>query len=262
MQPGPIFAARRLDEAIEYFDRMENIPAKIYLRACKDPLHVDLIGENLKTHDWKAMSKKLKERFPQLSISSATSVGAKPVGEQKQYCLLKSDPLGKNFIPTDYLAYYNLDFKKIIEFFNYNVSSVFGNIIKLEPVYPDSTKSFVNQTCFNRVYHVTVKENVESIEASGLRCKTGKRSGKYREFPKRVYVLGFDVKKYPKLKIIDICKEIASDIFDWDDIAIFECGQLPGEYFYEDTVLPLDYEGVKAMFCYVNIPPEKLKRIY
>lgn len=264
MQPGPIFAKRRFNEAVEYFDGIENIPETIQERMIESPLWVDAIEENLKTHDYRQMLKQLQQRWPTISLVQSTSLDSEG---GKEFTTISNVPdfsrpeSIKDYVKTLDLVKSN-EFQKIVEFFNYSISSVEGNTVQLEPIYPESVEKFINTKCHNVLFHVTTEDVAEKIVHLGLRCKNGatNKGGAYRAFPKRIYMLGYDFEKWKKQDIVaDILKKAVEVFHMRGPFVIFRCTGQPGMYYYRDTAVP---ECDNAFFTYVNIPPEKLKRIY
>lgn len=122
--------------------------------------------------------------------------------------------------------------------------------IYIEPVYPVNYNNYVNYDCHGIVYHITTKDNVNSILKSGLRMRNPEYNNSYRNFPGRIYLCAS-----PKFDDFEMLKSVADKVIEggWKNSAIIKITVRYAKInFYKDEIMNDDY----CFFTYHNIPPE------
>lgn len=154
----------------------------------------------------------------------------------------------------------NDKFKNILEFYNYFVTQIRGNIMIIaEPRYSERADQYIYGDCHGIVYHITYQDTADEIMKTGLRCKTGSsRKGFYREFPKRIYVVAIDPSsiKHSVQEVLEaLAYEITSTVKGMAALKInlFK-RHIP---FYKDTAMRDEI----SYFTYNNIPPECIEKV-
>lgn len=227
---------------------------------CGDP-----ILENLQTHDYQQLGKALQSEFggSWKKLSSGDSSKERIQWVAPLAALIQDD--------------FKDRVKDVADFYGYSVSDHGGSVIEFEPVYPESAGSYIRGECKGQVYHFCIRGErneegkvindsvADSIEWNGLRCKNGPTEKDdqgnlikpYRTFPKRIYVLAFEV---PGTNIEQEIKDrLWMKSLTWDEAAVFKINVRHLPYtFYRDTALDDDH----AFFTYNNIPPSLITRVH
>ena len=158
------------------------------------------------------------------------------------------------------LANKNDKFKNILEFYNYFVTQIRGNIMIIaEPRYSERADQYIYGNCHGIVYHITYQDAVDEIMKTGLRCKTGsRRKGFYREFPKRIYVVAIDpssINRSIQEMLEASAYEVTGTITGMTALKInlFK-RHIP---FYKDTAM----RNKISYFTYNSIPPECIEKV-
>ena len=247
---------QQYEKLVDYFGE-ENISERLVCDFISDH-NRDFVLENLQSHSYKALERRLQNVFYGYDISiqshpdeisdiSYTRIRINDISAKEFNALIKTK-----------------EFNNILQFFNYSVSSVDWNesgTIYIEPIYSESGAEFINDYCFGVVYHITSARLAKTIERTGIRCRCGERlpNGeimKYRNFPERVYVYAMIPDDFDMTTLKLAAKQLLPYTND-KDIAIFKC-YVNGENFYRDTAMPYD----SAYFTYTTIPPENIERIF
>lgn len=223
---------------------------------------IDYVLENLNTHDSDTFLRKLKEHFHQFRIMEFRTTD-----REKRYIKLTIyDSEGES---AEHFAN-SKRFVDFCNFFGYTISKVLQGTencaVKLEPRFAESANDLVYNKCFGKIYHITSKSNAEKILKSGLRV----RSGKYRDFPNRIYFVAIP----PKKQSIETREEIvdAIDLYiPYAEVLSGFCILKIDIYgtnlnFYMDSVSEddakyMDKENV-AVYTYNNIPPKFISVAY
>ena len=211
------------DEQIEYFydnyGRKHGLPASVY---DAKTTHNDWIVENLKSHDYSIVIKRLKK----LLGTSILNIDADILSEKYTNARIIRISLNKN------CDIFNIDSEKtfklkkcelsdklynVLNFHNYYITLIYTyeyeNVIILEPKYTEESTNFVKENRY--IYHITNKNNLKNIIKKGLRPKAKKNNSEelYRYFIDRVYftVHSANIKQDLTRVITDLGYNIYSD---------------------------------------------------
>lgn len=215
------------NKLLEVFDEL---PKEFY----KEPFK-DYILENLKTYDKNIVQNALTKYFGITDFIDHTN---------------------KNDNRTAFIFKFDKDITELdnmLKFYGWNISDINeDNYILVVPTYTMSKTSYVRNECFNWVYHICLKRDLQSILKSGLRCKTGKSYlPKYREFPKRIYCIATSPKEAVKA-IKDTFDEITKNKGDYSQFALIKLKST--NEFYSDDCL----KSENAIFTYNSIPAKDI----
>lgn len=152
-----------VNQAYEYFG--DNVPENLI-----DIIHddIDYILENLNTHDYKLLIKKLQQNFKDY-ISEADIIYDKGETDKNSFYLKILD---KSILDNE-------EFLKLFEFFNYRIREIRNDYIIVEPIYSKRI-----DTTSPVLYHFTTTNKLDSILRNGLRPKRSK----YANTLERVYL--------------------------------------------------------------------------
>ena len=101
--------------------------------------------------------------------------------------------------------YKEKEFKYVLSKFNYSFSAIEKNFknntfnILIEPIYPEVANDKIKLHYGKYAYHITSKENYETIKRTGLRTKTNFAN---REYDPRIYFIATDNDVKSKIKSI------------------------------------------------------------
>lgn len=210
----------------------------------------DYILENLNTHDYKLLQKKLIEKFGD-DIIINSYIYDKDCTDKNSFIVITQN---KSFFE-------NKQFLQLLSFFNYTLREIkdienneYAGII--EPIFSDR----INLTGIYKIYHITKKNFVESILKNGLRV----RKPEYANVDKRIYLY---IPKDNKLKLDITLIEFLNKLFNnvvipsklgFIEIDLYKMIKDHNEpWLYKDTAMKFD----EAVFTLDNIPAKYLKEI-
>ena len=209
------------DEQIEFF--YNNYGAKTGLPASRYDLthdHNDWIIENLQSHDYKIVVKRLRKllgnnildvdtsrtsekhtnaRIIRISINKDIDIFND--NSQETFMLNNTDLSNKI---QDILRFHNY-YITLLYFYTYNI------VLILEPKQTDNATNFVKNNKY--VYHITHKNNINDILRKGLRPKVKKNDDqeRYRYYTERLFLISESDKLKKDLQ------QVISDLNLWDD---------------------------------------------
>ena len=204
------------DQANYYYD---NLYSDFHERSYSG--HTFMIEESLKSHSIESVVKKLYKVLPsEYDINIESKSGVDKSGLITITVPLNNELVNRFSLHTCYLKSSKLSDKvyDIIDFMLYNVTYVELNesnykyTIYIEPVYTKNVEDLVKKNG-NIVYHVTHKNNLNSVLKSGLRPKVGKTPYEdtdkgYRYFPERLFVVNNSKNIKTDLKQIILDKQL------------------------------------------------------
>lgn len=237
------YKQKLLEDMNEFFDN--EIPSHIREKLEKEDF-VDYVLENLQTHDYKLLQKKLEKHF----------------GDKIEEFIDQEDKSGIFAIRvTDERLYQDNKFIDLLNFFNYFLRERNGFRYVIEPIYSNNMDEWVYKNCNGIVYHFTDKETGEKILKSGLRIK-GRTHSDF-SYPKRIYLYapGFYLNADNRDKWMNFAKEIVNPFlvrrFGLSVLKIdLNRAKKTNISFYRDTAM-----GPDAVFTYNNIPKECITEI-
>ena len=153
------------------------------------------------------------------------------------------DCIEEKFYAGNYMNDYVFEFLKSQENGTFN--------ILIEPIYPEIANDKIKLHYGKYVYHVTSKENYESIKRTGLRTKTNFANRKYDP---RIYFIATDNDVKSKIK------SVIDSVYDGDE---YKCVilkiELPvkGINVYKDESRKDSY----SYFTYTTIPASLIKAV-
>jgi len=255
------------NEIVEYYGN--NIPDN-YIKLYENCNLLDFtyLNENLQTHDYKKLQNKLLEEYGDNIETFQDYEGSDNI--KSFYIILKNQKSKYNLETSKFdnplLSIKNISkntkevekFFSLLDFFNYRYSN-WERIdnkyaLYIEPIYSEDASDYFNK-CHRQAYHFTFKDNVDKILKTGLRIK----SGKYREFPNRIYLWAPENNKLDKDKVLDFIKKI----FYINNISLNNVGIIKVDLYntnypiYRDTAM----KDKEALFVYNNIPANLCKEI-
>lgn len=227
-----------LENMNEFFNN--EIPGNI-IKEFEQNGYVDYVRENLQTHDYKLLQKKLEQYF----------------GDKIEEFIDQTDESGIFAIRVnDEYLYRDETFINLLNFFNYFLRERNGFRYVIEPIYSKNMDEWVYKNCNGIVYHFTDKDTAKKILKSGLRIK-GRTHSDFA-YPKRIYLYapGF----YLNSNNVDEWMEFTKQIINPFMVKKFGLSVLKIDLnrvrksnisFYRDTAM-----GEDAIFTYNNIPKE------
>lgn len=231
-----------IDQAYEYFGG-DNIPDNIVdiVRSGKD-----YIIENLNSHDYKLLYKKLKQKFGD-TIEKYEVVYDKGETTKNMIRLYLND---FSIINTD-------EFESILSFFNYikrNVDKI-NNIVLLEPLY--SKKLLVASPI---LYHFTRRVYLNDIMKHGLKPQRKKYTGNKERLYLYQPLHNLNLKNDPN--VVDFIKHVFNKRIPSDLVVLrIEYHNMlmnnVEPFVYQDTAMDFD----EAVFTQHFIPAEFIKEV-
>jgi hypothetical protein len=203
------------DNQINYF--YEHYGERSRLPMCRyhiDNDHNDWIIENLQSHNYKIVINRLKNLLKNKITNIDTSLSEKRKNARivKIYLDKDCDIFNKDSQETFTLNDSELsnEINDILKFHNYYITLIYfyaySNVLILEPIQTENATDVVKQ--YNYVYHITHKDNIQSILKKGLRPKVKKSNedDRYRYYTDRIFLIlnTDDVKKDVKRVINDL----------------------------------------------------------
>ena len=214
----------------------------------------------IKSHNSDILTKKLKDTFEDIiEIENFKLINHENVNSLRIYIEKSKDILTDN------------RFVKLIELFNYFISKIEKRngieVILLEPVFGNNLDSYIENECEGIVYHITNKNNRESILKLGIRSKGYIDLSKkekinidlkndnnwYRKFPKRIYFIA-NGKNFRN----DIFQLMRDKNLTLDTMSIFKC-KIDRKYLslYNDPL----YESKNFCYGYGFMHPNQIEEI-
>lgn len=170
-----------------------NIPQNIENKFYKDSSK-DYVFEFLKSQDFTFLINELHNIYGEILLGyfeESDNV------KTPLFCIVVSEE-HKNI-------YKDENFKNVLEKFKYSFSAIEKNIknntfnILIEPIYPNTANDIIKLHYGKFAYHVTSKENYESIKRTGLRPKTNFNN---RNYDPRIYFIAANERVRDKIKSI------------------------------------------------------------
>lgn len=199
---------------------------------------IDYVWENLQSHDYKLLQKKILDKFSDIEFINQHD------DDKSIFILVYDDESLKD----------NEEFLNLLSFFNYKIRNIFkDNYDKcnyiIEPIFSKKMNDYVYDKCNGILYHITSKRNVDSILKKGLRIK----KVTYQNTPQRIYL--FAPGYYISNKNRDVWERQVRRIMpNMDNISILKIDlhkiNMSGINFYKDTAM----DGDEMIFTYTNIP--------
>lgn len=209
----------------------------------------DLITDNLQSHNVNLLDEKIKKFFGDRIVSTSAVKN-----DESEFGLL--------YVYTNDTTLKDDDnFLKLVNFFNYFITSSDETKIILESTYSDVMNDYINEKCNGIVYHICSPADTESILKNGLRAKRV-LTGSYRYFPNRVYLFSVE----PTKDFWEIVDKIASSLgYVNEPYNVIKVDLHRASRFfkvYSDVSYKTDSDGkLKFLFTYNTIPPSMLKKI-
>lgn len=227
-----------LENMNEFFNN--EIPENI-IKEFEQKGYIDYVWENLQTHDYKLLQKKLEQYF----------------GDKIEEFIDQVDESGIFAIRVnDEYLYRDETFINLLNFFNYFLRERNGFRYVIEPIYSKNMDEWVYKNCNGIIYHFTDKDTAEKILKSGLRIK-GRTHSSFA-YPKRIYLYapGFYLNSNNTKKWMEFAKQIINPFmvkkFGLSVLKIdLNRARKSNISFYRDTAM-----GEDAIFTYNNIPKE------
>lgn len=231
-----------------------NIPQNI-LERYDSGERKDFILENLQSHDWKKLVRSLQSEFGTDQIRVVRS-------SQGEKSFISLEVRGsKDFPVSNIISSFRLGkARDICNFYGYTLSGSTGNLVELEPEWPDTATSFIYGKCKGVAWHLCPEDVADSVLEKGLRCRnrdTDNSLKNIRNYPKRIFV--YAVPSFDRSKIQEGLEQLADTISDGeatlDDFQVIRI-DLPGTGlsgripFYWDEYT----EDGACCFTYTNIP--------
>lgn len=255
---------RKYSRLCEYFG---DVPIEIQNRFKSNPSGIYII-ENLQTHDSGLLIRKIQERFPQFEISDISFLSTERIKYVRIFVSYRGTDKNtvQEFINSKELV-------NLLDFFGYAKSKttedfrVMGNvgtILDIDPILTEyADKEYIRETCHNKLYHITLSENSNSIERNGLRVRKG--SG-YRDYPERVYLFAVPPKgkfNAHRREFKEAAVYFISDPYDYSDVDVtiyeVECGWMT---LYRDVASEETGIGLDCYFSYESISPKYIRKVW
>lgn len=256
----------RVENLQNYFGVIPENVQKAFIEDSKR----DLVLENLQSHDWKLLFKKLQDLYGKDQVIKAEPVDRKDKERSLQMIRVTVRGTPKRTLQDIEIDLKSGEGKHLLDFFNYSVSGYRGCWIELEPKFSESGSDYIYDTCMGVVWHLSPKEATESILRVGLRCRNRDRTSTGdRNYPSRIYVYATEPK--PKAQMKKELQKVADKLTGWDSDAddyedqlanmqVFRI-QLPRGFgkipFYRDTAMSDNH----SFFTYTNIPAACIKPV-
>lgn len=244
------------DEQIEFF--YNNYGVKTGLPASRYDLthdHNDWIIENLQSHDYKIVVKRLRKLLGNNILDVDTSRTSEKHTNARiiKISINKDiDIFNDNSQETFMLNNTDLSNKiqDILRFHNYYITLIYfytyNNVLILEPKQTDNATNFVKNNKY--VYHITHKNNVNDILRKGLRPKVKKNDveERYRYYTDRLFLISESDKLKKDLQ------RVISDLNLWNDYAILkiDISKLNITYWWDDA------SRGNTVYTVESIPPK------
>jgi hypothetical protein len=252
------------EQQINYFydnyGKKQGLPASNY---DLNTTHNDWIIENLMSHDYKIVVKRINKLLGSYILDVNTDrLSEKHTNARiirislNKACDIFNDDSEKTFKLN--VSKLSNEFYNIINFHNYYITLIYKydneNVIILEPKFTDNATDFVSDNKF--IYHITDKNNLNNILKKGLRPKAKKNYEDtiYRYFIDRIYftVHSNDVKYDLKNVIHDLGYSISSN--DYVLIKI-DTSKLNITFWWDDASYGT------TVYTYESIPPKFIEVI-
>lgn len=239
------YAKEDIVEQANVFYQFSGIPDNIY-NDIIDNKFPDIVKENLNSHDWKLLSKKLLKEFPKyfekVYIEGSEKDEKTPFG-----MLVKDESIIQGVIDDERV-------KAVLDFFNYfytQTSRFNKRVMLFEPKYSKKVNDLLKYSTI--AYHVTTnnKDNrVRSIKTHGLKPM----HGSYREYPDRIYMyIPYDEDPIDAIRFLISMKRI-----DKEEAYIFKIN-LDGWHgdLYNDSIV----DDGQCVFTYSSIPAKMIEDV-
>ena len=245
-----IIRRKYIEDVREYFNG--DIPECLIDRLNSDNFITDYILENLLSHDTEKLKNKIIDKFS----DKYNDIEFQTLTNTKEKYDVKGFALCSNHVDD---IYKDESFQNMIKFYGYYITDSTSTHLIIVPTYPENVSDFVYKTNKGILYHFTANEYADEILNKGLRCK----SGKYKEFPERIYLYSCGYKKIKDIPNIEKFINSVVNVYDKQryGLSIFKINlnKIPGSNieFYTDEQM----DEKEAVFTYNNIPKECITKI-
>lgn len=213
----------------------------------------DYIYETLKSHDILKLKEKIEKEFHDdivdiLIENKEDNYGTLYVKFNNKYL---GSLLGKKF----------KSFRKLVEFFGYNMNLLNDNYWMIDPDNPEKCNNECKRLFNYRLFHVAPKCYEESILRNGLRIKEKSKDG-YRKYPCRIQLKGSNPKdKQELLKFANQLKDGRKENDPkWKEAVIFMVDLRDTNFdIYRDHAYPKEEH---CYFIYNNVHPSDIRKLY
>lgn len=214
----------------------------------------NLIEEGLiKSHDASKYQEKIKELFNDVVFEETTNKSSKD-DVKSFFVIFTNDKEAQEFYNPS-KSELGQKILALSRFFNYKISEKVGSKVLVEPVYPKSADNLLYDN-HNICYHICLKNDVDKILSTGLRCKNNTR----RIIPSRIYLYcNYDILKSKK-DFTQFVKDLNLErhISEYALLKInFNTVHIDRYKFYQDDLMESDY----AIFTYNNIDKRLIKKV-
>ena len=213
------------------------------------------INENLQSHDYHKLQKTLLSYYGN-EINSFKLDTEKDTNVKAFYVIANGDFKMARQIAQELSE--QQQFKNILNFYNYYISSVWGSKIFIEPCYTKIKNDYIYNKCNGILWHLTDNEHVTSILRNGLKAKTPN----YRDYPSRIYVFATDTHNNDIRNNMNEVTEFVDELGIYDNLDEFTLLKINlsktqhNINFYEDTAM----QSTHVFYTYTNIPAEFIQK--
>jgi len=209
------------------------------------------INENLKSHDYHKLQHELLSVYGN-EIKSFED-GTKKDANIKSFDILVNGDF-KMARKIAKILSEEQQFKNMLNFYNYYISSVGNGRIFVEPSYTKIKNDYIYNKCNCILWHLTDNEHVKSILRNGLKARTAN----YRNYPSRIYVFATDTNNNDIRNNPNEVTEFIDELGIHDNLEEFTLLKIDLSKtqhnidFYEDTAM----QSTHVFYTYTNIPPQ------
>lgn len=248
---------KRRNSFLDKFYEGEECPKDVIEKA--KSISGDYMLEMLNSHSLDRLINRIKEeKFKEVRYvtrvghTNDMTLGNKEEPKDGISILVDNEEQGNSLIKDE-------NFNNIIEYFNYYVSLLYHDdyndywFVMLEPRYSKRIKD-IKKRNYGKAYHITTKENLESIKLRGLRVNN---NIKYRYYPERIYLILPNTSNQKEIK--ELIENVIT-IKRKEDFVVLEVNirNMNGN-FYEDVAMSTNKEHF--IYTYEDIPKELIKDI-
>ena len=248
---------KRRNSFLDKFYEGEECPKDVIEKA--KSISGDYMLEMLNSHSVDRLINRIKkEKFKEVRYvtrvghTNDITLGNKEEPKDGISILVDNEEQGNSLIKDE-------NFNNIIEYFNYYVSLLYHDdyndywFVMLEPRYSKRIKD-IKKRNYGKAYHITTKENLESIKLRGLRVNN---NIKYRYYPERIYLILPNTSNQKEIK--ELIENVIT-IKRKEDFVVLEVNirNMNGN-FYEDVAMSTTKEHF--IYTYEDIPKELIKDV-
>lgn len=214
------------------------------------------INENLQSHDYHKLQKALLSYYGN-EIKLFKPDTDKDTNVKAFYIIVNGDlKMARKIAQT---LSEQQQFKNILNFYNYYISSVWNGSIYVEPTYSKLKNDYIYHECNGILWHLTDNEHVESILRNGLKAKTPI----YRIYPSRIYAFATDTHNNDIRNNMDEVTEFVDELGIYNNLDEFTLLKIDlsktqhNINFYEDTAM----KSPHVFYTYTNIPAKFIEKV-